>query len=72
LQKDNCAFDWPQCVADLKAKDLTRLGNERRYSRAFSAWLREKKLVGSHNGGFAFPVGNGAVVGTHHRVEGGT
>jgi hypothetical protein len=71
LPKDNGAFDCPQCVADLKGKDLARLGNEHWYSGAFCAWLHEKKLVGLHNGGFAVPVGNGAVVGTHHRVEGG-
>jgi CHC2 zinc finger/Protein of unknown function (DUF3631) len=66
-------FDWQQCGAELRPKDVVRLGNERWYSRDFCSWLREKKLVGSHNGSFAFPVGhNGTVVGAHYRLEDGS
>jgi len=66
------SFDWQRCVSALKAKDLVRLGNERWYSRAFCSWLHEKKLVGLYNGNFAFPVGNGAVIGTHYCLEDGS
>jgi hypothetical protein len=49
-------FDWQECVAALKLKDLVRLGNERWWSRAFCEWLRDEKKIGLHKGHFAFPV----------------
>ncbi|HEU5247212.1 MAG TPA: CHC2 zinc finger domain-containing protein [Candidatus Udaeobacter sp.] len=58
-------FDWNLCVSALADAHLERLGNERRYSRAFCEWLRRKQLVGAHNGSIAFPNGNGTVKGAH-------
>ena len=49
-------FDWQECVAALKLKDLVRLGNERWWSRAFCRWLRDEKKIGLYKGHFAFPV----------------
>ena len=49
-------FDWQDCVAALKPKDLVRLGNERWWSRAFCQWLRDEKKIGLYKGHFAFPV----------------
>jgi hypothetical protein len=69
LKPEPQPIDWERCVAALKPKDLVRLGNERWYSRGFCRWLYGKKLVGLHNGNFAFPVGNGTVVGAHIRQD---
>ena len=62
---DRETFDWSHCVDALTESDLGRLGNERWLSRALCEWLREKQLVGVHNGCVAFPNGNGTVVGAH-------
>ena len=62
---NNKSFDWQACVDALTESDLERLSNERWYSRAFCEWLREKQLVGVHNGHVAFPNGNGTVKGAH-------
>jgi hypothetical protein len=68
------AFNWEQCVSDLKAKDLVKLGNGRWYSRAFCSLLHEKQLVGLFNGSVAFPVHDAAgdVVAAHYRLDDGT
>jgi hypothetical protein len=58
-------FNWQICVNAVTESDLERLGNERWYSGAFCEWLRDKQLVGVHNGYIAFPNGNGEVKGAH-------
>jgi hypothetical protein len=61
----NKGFDWQACVGALTESDLERLGNERWLSRTFCEWLREKQLVGLHNGRIAFPNSNGTLKGAH-------
>jgi hypothetical protein len=55
-QKNPQQFNWQECVAALKMKDLVRLGNQRWWSRAFCQWLRDEKKIGLYKGHFAFPV----------------
>jgi hypothetical protein len=71
-RKSSKSFDWQARVDALTDSQLVRLGNERWYSRAFCSSLHDKKLVGSHNGKFCFPVGNGVVVGAHVRQDDGS
>jgi hypothetical protein len=72
-KRESEALDWLDCVEALTDKDLERLGNERWYSRAFCAWLRDNKLVGLHKDSIAFPVhNNGTIVGVHYRLEDGS
>src|SRR6266480_7661020 len=72
--KESEALHWLDCVNTLTDKDLERLGNERWYSRAFCAWLRDNKLVGLHKDCVAFPVEDhaGHVVGAHYRLRNGS
>jgi hypothetical protein len=64
-QANNTSFDWHACVEAVTEGDLERVGNERWLSRAFCEWLRNKQLIGVHNGHIAFPNGNGTVEGAH-------
>jgi hypothetical protein len=68
------SFDWMACVESLTDNDLERLGNQRWYSRAFCAWLRDNRFVGVYNDCIAFPVNDhaGQVVGAHYRVKNGS
>lgn len=67
------SFDWVACVNSLTDSQLEQLGNERWYSRAFCAWLRDNKLVGLHKNCIAFPVHNsGTVVGAHYCLRDGS
>src|SRR5262245_34470667 len=71
--KPTSPLNWQACVSALKPEDLVRLGNERWYSRRFCSWLHEKKLVGLHNGCFAFPVHDeaGNIVAVHYETSEG-
>lgn len=72
-RKSSKSFNWQAHVDALSDTHLERLGNERWYSRAFCSSIHDdKKLVGLHNGNFAFPVGNGSVVGAHVRQDDGS
>ena len=67
------SFDWVACVGSVTDSHLEQLGNERWYSRAFCAWLRDNKLVGLHKNCIAFPVHNsGTVVGAHYCLRDGS
>jgi hypothetical protein len=67
------SFDWMACVESLTDNHLERLGNQRWYSRAFCAWLRDNRLVGLHKNCIAFPVHKkGTVVGVHYCLEDGS
>jgi len=66
------AFNWQFCVDALSPEDLERLSKRRGLSPEFCAWLGEEKLIGLHDGLFAFPVRDAQnnVVGAHVRADG--
>jgi hypothetical protein len=66
-------FDWVACVEAITNKRLEQLGDQRWYSRAFCAWLRDNRLIGLHEGCIAFPVHNkGTVIGVHYCLDDGS
>lgn len=67
------AFNWQFCIDALNSEDLERLSKWRGYKLEFCHELRDEKLIGVHNGLFAFPVRDAQnnVVGTHVRAEDG-
>lgn len=62
--------EWGACVAALTDKDAEKLVAWRGYSAEFFRWLRERELIGLHNGLVAFPVQDdgGAVIAIHYRI----
>src|SRR5262245_1934064 len=66
-------FDWQARVNALTPEYLEKLSKWRGYKLEFCHELRDEKLIGVHNGLFAFPVRDAQnnVVGTHVRAEDG-
>jgi len=50
------AFDWQSCIDALSPEYLEKLSKWRGFTPQFCAELHEKKLIGLHDGLFAFPV----------------
>jgi hypothetical protein len=71
------SYDWKPCVWALTENDLIRIGNQRRYSRAFVREIYDRGLVGRCVSGpwkdrVCFAVhDNGRVVAAHAWIENG-
>jgi hypothetical protein len=61
---------WRKCVAAFTNDHAAKLATWRGYSAELVGWLRERELVGLHNGKIAFPVhgDGGKVLAIHYRI----
>jgi hypothetical protein len=65
-------FNWGACVNALRDKDVEQIAKWRGYSVEFVKQLRDKGLIGIHDGLVAFPVHNdGKIAGAHVRKKDG-
>jgi hypothetical protein len=61
--------DWDRCVNEFTEEKAAELCEWRGYTPEFVTHLRNEKLIGCHNGHFAFPVTNsaGKIVAVHFK-----
>jgi P4 family phage/plasmid primase-like protien len=64
-------FNWTKCVEAITEDQLQELAAWRGYSIESCHWLRDHGHIGSHDGHFAFPVGepHGALTGCHYLAD---